>query len=376
MNPQRSPRPALRRGRELIVAIATAIGFHFGRRRRRQIAACLALSAIAVTATAAVSGAVVSHGGNHVSHPRIRWSKPTRVDNATLNDISCASKALCVAVDTLGNAVASTQPSASAWRSTAADPGVALSAVSCPSRSLCVASGGSNLVVSTDPGAGAPTWSVEAFDPTATLLSVSCPSSSLCVAVDNRGHIFSSTDPAAGASAWTSVTTPESFDLASATCSSRALCIVTGLRFGDGNFDEISRNPAAGTWKFVSRSGPTACASRAFCAAAGEGTSVRVWTKATGTPTSRRINGPRGFNNGHHLFYQVSCPSRSLCVAAGGYGYLARSYSPLHRPSTWDAHFVEGLAPGDRGFFYTVACPSTSLCVAGDRMGYLTVGSG
>jgi hypothetical protein len=175
-----------------------------------------------------------------------------------------------------------------------------------------------------------------------------------------------------------STTIARKFDLAGVTCPSTGFCAIAGIEFGSGSYYATTKHPTAGSWKLFSGAGPTTCASNSFCAGVSEIT-ARVSTNPAGGSrafTPRRItDGPR-FNDGHHLFYDLSCPSKSLCVAAGGYGFLARSYSPLHRPSTWRAHFVKGLAPGDRGFFYSVACPSTSLCVAGDRAGYVTVGSG
>jgi hypothetical protein len=98
-------------------------------------------------------------------------------------------------------------------------------------------------------------------------------------------------------------------------------------------------------------------------------------TAGTRAWKTRTVKGS-GASNPRHLFYDVSCASTSLCVAGGGYGYLAHSYSPLHRPSTWKARLVSGLASGDRGFFLSVACHSNFLCVAGDRAGYVTVGTG
>jgi hypothetical protein len=54
------------------------------------------------------------------------------------------------------------------------------------------------LDVSTDPASG--TWThVDVGSP---LLSISCPSTSLCVATDGSGDVVVSTDPSAGASAW------------------------------------------------------------------------------------------------------------------------------------------------------------------------------
>jgi hypothetical protein len=203
----------------------------------------------------------------------------------------------------------------------------------------------------------------------------------LCVAVDDSHQVLSSTHPTAGPGAWKAVSISRKFGSASISCPSTSLCVISGIEYGSGSYVATSTNPAAGKWKIAPFGGGAgvSCPSKSFCAAATLETNVVVSRKPTGGRrawSSRGVNGGQGFTDGHHLFYDVSCPSKSLCVAAGGYGFLADSASPTRRPSSWKARSVRGLAAGDRGFFYAVACPSKSLCVAGDRAGYATAGRG
>jgi hypothetical protein len=83
-----------------------------------------------------------------------------------------------------------------------------VNAVSCPSVSLCVAGDSAgNILTSTDPAGGASAWTkarVARPDPIGnSLTAISCPSVSLCVAGDGNGNILTSTNPTGGASTWT-----------------------------------------------------------------------------------------------------------------------------------------------------------------------------
>src|SRR5947209_7534678 len=151
--------------------------------------------------------------------------------------------------------------------------------VSCASTSLCVVAGGSGLLVSTAPLAGAgswhPVWSpappscppptgptpggnfctppprppIAMFAPAA----VSCPSVTLCVAVgiDGRSRsneAFVSTDPAGGSSAWTQVTLGGSGGMQSISCNSASVCVATTRK----GFALTTSNPGGGSKAWTS----------------------------------------------------------------------------------------------------------------------------
>jgi hypothetical protein len=170
----------------------------------------LAVLAIAVWPTAALAGQQLS------------WSSPTPIDHqlpfsqdVSMDDVSCPSASLCVAVDADGNILSSSDPSAGAaaeW--TVGKVGDGLKGVSCVS-SLCVAVGAhGRLFSSRDAGRGAEArWAAgHAHASREELVGVSCPSASLCVAIATGGDaagvghsgILSSSDPGRGAAAtWT-----------------------------------------------------------------------------------------------------------------------------------------------------------------------------
>jgi uncharacterized protein RhaS with RHS repeats len=154
-----------------------------------------------------------------------------------------------VAVDTTGNVLTSTDPSggASTWSSASINPGNAFSAISCAARALCVAVG-TGLSASTDPTGGSGAWR------TTTALSLStdsCPSTRLCVATDQNGNAYVSTDPTGGPSAYKeieNVDTIHPFEpFTGISCQPSGECVAVGLS-GDA---VVTSDPAGGAsaWK-------------------------------------------------------------------------------------------------------------------------------
>ena len=126
----------------------------------------------------------------------LTWAAPVLVDHQppflvnSLWGVSCPSSGLCVAVDSAGNVVISSNPTgeAAAWTVTPVDTNL-LNGVSCPSGGLCVAvDQGGNVVTSSNPTGGAAAWTLTHVDHY-FLYGVSCPSSVLCVAVDGSGNV-------------------------------------------------------------------------------------------------------------------------------------------------------------------------------------------
>lgn len=205
-----------------------------------------------------------------------------------LDGASCPTTSLCVAVDTAGEVVTSTDPidpSSSAWRvsgplesSCGPDygndqcPVGRLNGIASPSASLCVAvAGGGLALVSTDPAGGASTFHVEQIETTRTycavregsapctapLDAISCPSTSFCVAADTAGDVVSSTNPSGGASTWTT-TKIDSHELTAVSCASVYLCVAgdgdgTNGNVLSGTADGVSRAAAAGALQPAAR---------------------------------------------------------------------------------------------------------------------------
>lgn len=156
--------------------------------------------------------------------------KSNNVDGANfLSSISCPTTSLCVAVDNKGNAVTSTSPlGGGAWNVAQIDSTKPLSSVSCASETLCVAGDeAGNVLTSTNPTGGAAAWSVAHVDGTAGVSGMSCPSSSLCVGVDNQSGAVSSTNPTGGASAWTREVIDVGQLPKAVSCASSSLCVAT-----------------------------------------------------------------------------------------------------------------------------------------------------
>jgi hypothetical protein len=174
------------------------------------------------------------------------WPTPTKIDKNpragtdynSIWSVSCVSESLCVAVDSAGNVLTSTNPVAkpAKWHIKSVE-GNAIYDVSCASASLCVAvDAGGNILSSTNPGASSPTWTATYHVDTHQLYGISCVQTSTCVAVDSAGNVVSSTDPTGGASAWT-VTSVDSEQLNGVSCVSLSLCVAVDSA-GDGVIGE------------------------------------------------------------------------------------------------------------------------------------------
>jgi hypothetical protein len=201
------------------------------------------------------------------------WQSARISGTTALLAVSCPSVSLCVSVDSAGAVATSSNPTGgpSAWHTATVDSGPcpsectpylhpphALLSVSCPSVSLCVAGDSyGEVVTSTDPTGGRGAWNVAYVDRNffigmiapggqTSLTSVSCPSTSLCVASDERGGVVTSNDPAGGSSAWrlTVAAAPPSFGIDSLSCPSASRCIALNAGTSDA---VLTDEPRSGT---------------------------------------------------------------------------------------------------------------------------------
>ena len=316
-----------------------------------------------------------------------------------LSQVTCVSASLCVGVGG-GSVVTSTNPTggAGAWTVAEVDavhyPADFLSAVSCPSASLCVAfDSAGNVVTSTDPTGGAGAWAITNVDGANPLTGVSCPAASLCVAIDRGGNVVTSTDPTGGASAWHVVPVDTKgvfcagffgevcFGLTGISCPSASLCVAVDLK-GDV---VASTDPTGGAsaWHVahVDTEGvacsevygcygisAVSCASPSLCVAVDEAGNAVTSTNPTGGSSAWHVAhvDPGDLctpSSGCHGLSGVSCPSRSLCVAADVEGSVLTSTNPTGGARAWTTATVQGNIPG---IFDTVgvSCPSPSFCLA------------
>ncbi|MHB8262576.1 MAG: IPT/TIG domain-containing protein [Acidimicrobiales bacterium] len=379
------------------------------------------ISAIIATTTLGVPRAAAQGTGSLV------FGAPAQVDHqppwSTVNsfsDISCPSASLCVAVDTAGHLVTSTDPNGgpSAWQvSNLTQAGLDLTGISCPSASLCVAvDANSDIITSTDPVGGPQAWNVTGglLDPSFPAY-VSCPSITFCVAVDANNKVAYSTDPTGGASAWTTYSTGYpglAFDGIS--CASSTLCVGIDSSSevvvstdptapaqlggsGPGDWSETtvdsgnvlssiwcestslcaavdsqgnvlsSANPTGGAsaWSIASIDGTTAllgitCSSASLCAAVDSQGNVLVSTSPTGGAPAWTTSDIDGTNQ----ITAISCPSNALCVSVDSKGNVASTISPDGGPSSWTTATVD-----DTDWLSGISCPSTALCVGVDHSG-------
>jgi hypothetical protein len=113
---------------------------------------------------------------------------PSGDSDDELDDISCPSVTICVAVDTRGDAVAFNPRSKHSVKPTIVDAGQILTSISCPTAHRCVAvdAGGHALAGGTEPS----TWSATTVNGASALAAIDCPTANECVAVDTTGDEF------------------------------------------------------------------------------------------------------------------------------------------------------------------------------------------
>jgi hypothetical protein len=267
--------------------------------------------------------------------------------------VSCPSTHLSVAVTTLGQIYASTDPTgpASAWSVAELKPSgsnIHLYGVSCPTESLCVTVSGrrgnaGKVFTSTDPTGGVAAWQEadlgEAFD----LRAVSCSSATLCVAAGANGELIASTDPTGGPGAWTALGTPGGGSILQSID-----CVVGACLTGNagGNLLAASEPTKLASWRQVNGGSSvqvtgSACASASACLAVDSNGDVIVSTEPTGAHPGWALTNVRPYSEGAEVpgspdangLLGASCPSLELCVLVGSRGAILTSTEPFAAPA-------------------------------------------
>lgn len=286
---------------------------------------------------------VVHPGGAQEGPGELAEELPAEVvfPGAQIRGVSCPSTGLCVAATLDGRILSSTNPvgGPSAWKiaslSGEKEPHTHMTGISCPSPTLCVAVAyGSKIVLSTDPTGDRPAWTVVELSEPLDFRGVSCPSVSLCVAVDNEGKIVTSTNPTGGPSAWAPAVSPAGpSGLNGISCPSVSLCVT-------GNAGQIitSTSPATSAWNVVAAGTGlpikgVSCPALTACAAIDNNADAIVSTNPTGgaaawpfTNVIPSPSTPEGTPNG---MFAISCPTTSLCAAAGQAEQIITSTDPF-----------------------------------------------
>ncbi len=308
--------------------------------------------------------------------------------------VSCASSALCMAIDTAGDYVTSSTAGSTSWHAQQTiqnwPSGYFSESVSCPTASFCLVYGtndlgGSVIATTTTPLAATPAWTVTT--PTVSPTSpVSCfpdsaalaPSHVMCVdgttsepsGVYTAG-VLTSLD---GGATWSTDSftqargTPSGDPLALACPGGAGLLCVAGTTTGAVVHSGDPGSGASATWSAplpadagtsFPQFAPVSCPSSSLCVAYDSAGNVVTSTDPASGRWSVGNVDPNGIT-------ALACPTASLCVATDDVGNVVDSTDPAAGASSWSTPaLVDGLAP--RFGFQTLNCvPGSSLCVATD----------
>lgn len=270
-----------------------------------------------------------------------------------IDAVACQAASFCVASDNHGQMHVATDPTGGAGAWSTATVGTGLQAISCPATTLCVGvDAAGNSLISDNPLAGSPTWTLTHIDNN-ILHAVSCPSTTLCVATDSSGNVLTTTDPAAGTPTWTPTDIDGSLGVYGVSCPSTLLCVAV-----DDNGDVItSTDPATltPTWTVAAADGTNAlygmsCASLTLCVATDFLGNVVVSTDPTGGPSAWTVQ----HVDGNAAIYGISCPTNAVCVATDDPGNVITATAPAHGLTVSLAGTGTGTVSGAG-----IACPGT-----------------
>jgi len=310
-----------------------------------------------------------------------------------MNDVSCPTVALCMAVGYEQNANGQTTGAlvddwnGSKWTRDAAGatPRVQLDSVSCVTTSWCMAVGSTSGNVASSQVWNGTKWSrktVTGATP-AYVGSVSCTSKSMCKAI---GSLYpASAEPAAFIASWNGTTwtmipakpasTAARWQLWSVSCVAPTFCMAAGASQTRSSSTPLVEEWNGSGWRQLGVRAPSGatqllgvdCVSTDWCAAVGakivNGTFSAYWNgQRWGTLAAMRKQYT------YTTFSAIGCASSRRCVAVGAGAYPRQPYS--YTGDIWDGHhwslanledqnvgFIEGGLGG-------TTCPETTYCVA------------
>lgn len=320
----------------------------------------------ALSCTTGFCGAVI--GGQDVlfsRHPSKAWHRVRLRGALRVNDVSCPSPHLCVAVEDTGSGeltiYTSTRPaSARSWRRVVLkNPGGETAQVECPAPTMCVITASANLV-SAHPAAGARAWKRKNHHASGNL-GVTCPSPRLCLATDIDGSARRSSglvqvlsDPLRPGSRWRTVRVARSANghgppfLFGSTCVAPSACLLLFLNEDGSSGAMTSIDPLAGPDAWAQAPLPAApprppsaragtltasCVSLHFCAVGDEGLGDIVFSTNPFDPV------------------EASWQRVALPLSASSTADLMDCY----RPATC---VVVASDPDQRGYYITTSRPS------------------
>jgi hypothetical protein len=207
------------------------------------------------------------------------WSATNIVnpDGDGLVGATCPTTRLCVGVDSLGNVITSTDPTggAGAWTTGNVVGGGGLDDVSCASSSLCVAVGGEAVSTSTNPAGGSRTWRTST---SFTLVTAdSCPTLRLCVIGTDSSNVYSSTNPTGGPAAFHEALNVDHFHpfqpITGISCPTSNVCVIVGLSGDAVTSTEPTGGASAWRTQHIDNTGfdDISCPTRSLCVAVDQG---------------------------------------------------------------------------------------------------------
>jgi hypothetical protein len=248
-----------------------------------------------------------------------------------------------------------------------------LNAVSCvPASTTCVLSDSKgNALYSTDVSASASaTWKSWSGPGTSPSEAVDCPTSSLCLLADgtdsNSGRVGGTLYYAASlGGSWSEAYHPV-FGVDAISCPSSFLC-VDGQ--DGGGFFRYSVNPASSAWKLEEqgsgRMGGVFCLSTSFCALADSAGSVHIATTTNKVEsdlwTATDVDGSSALNG-------VACTSTASCVAVDGAGYVLDLAISGSGAATATKHHIDAT-----NSLTAITCTAGAICVTVDNQGNIFI---
>jgi photosystem II stability/assembly factor-like uncharacterized protein len=282
------------------------------------------------------------------------WQHPLPA-GGDLEGVSCATTTACFAVGDSGTILATTDGGVS-WSLQRSGGATDLNAISCASANDCAAVGNGGTVLTSSDGGG--TWSSRSSGTDAGLNGVSCPTASTCIAVGDGGTTLRSSD---GGTTWASQPSGTQEPLYGVSCPTEIACFAVG---GHGAALTTTNGSSWSAKSLVSgfpeRLWAVSCPTASSCVAGGDaGTS---WSTTDGGASwSKNFNGP-GQSRG------VSCASNSVCFLVGENGHAqpddAAIMATTNGGGTWQPQ-----ATHSDNILHGVSCPSTTLCVAAGMRG-------
>lgn len=249
--------------------------------------------------------------------------------------------------------------------------------VSCASATVCVAvgndlSGGKGVIEAWDGSK----WTIVSSS-VAELQAVSCPTTTWCMAVtknEAKGLVL------VFAGSWATLAktlpTPEGATEVKPkdiSCTSESACTAVG-RYYAGSYKPYVARSSGITWSLQSGPSPSegnaseamlsvSCATSSFCMATGRAGSKPYVASWNGSGWSL-LSAPNPAGGSEGVLASVSCPSAGACVAVGNYSSGNKPLTEHWNGTSWSVVSNPSLGKEGKGQLRGVSCRSATSCMA------------